>query len=98
MGISFRNGDDESTTEIFVDDSFIGTVIHDVWANKWNLKPAFKYNSYVSHEALNIKYDSSYHAGKALAKFYEDTFYSYDEALEDTQEIDIRELWNSFKP
>jgi hypothetical protein len=96
MGISFRNGDNDSITEIFFDNNFIGTVVRDMWKNKWKLKPAFKYNSYVGHEALSTKYDSSYTAGKALVRLYEDIF-SYNETLEDTQEIDMREFWKSFK-
>jgi hypothetical protein len=97
MSISFRNDDGNSTTEIFINKNFIGTVVLDVWTSKWKLKPEFNYNSYVSHEALNIKYDSSYKAGKALAKFYEDTYKSHDEVLEDTQEIDMKALWESFE-
>ena len=97
MSISFRNNDGNSITEIFINKNFIGTVVLDVWSNKWKLKPAFNYNSYVGYEALNIKYDSSYKAGKALARFYEDTHRRYDEALEDTQEIDMKALWQSFE-
>ena len=97
MVISFRNADDGLTSKIFVDDSFVGIVILDVWTSRWKIKPSFKYNSYIDHEALYSKYDSSYKAGKALVSFYEEIFKNYDDALEDTQEIDIRDIWKSFK-
>ena len=96
MSISFRNGKNDTIVEILVDGKFIGSVIRDVWRDNWKLKPAFTHNSYIRYEALEKTYDSSYTAGKALARLYEDLF-SYDEALEDTQEIDMREFWKSFK-
>jgi hypothetical protein len=97
MHISFRNGDDNATVEILLDNKFIGTVRLDVWSNTWKLKPAFSYNTYIGYEELNTKYDSSYKAGKALVKVYQDTFRSYDEDVEDTQELDMRDIWKSFK-
>jgi hypothetical protein len=97
MHISFRTSDDNTAVEILLDKKFIGTVRLDVWSSTWKLKPAFKYNTYIGYEELNTKYDSSYKAGKALVKVYQDTFRSYDEDVEDTQELDIRDIWKSFK-
>ena len=97
MNISFRNGADSTIVEIFVDDQFIGVVTMDVYSSKWKLKPAFKYNAYIGHEELRTKYDSSYKAGKALVKVYEHTFIAYEEDIEDTQELDMRDIWKSFK-
>ena len=97
MNISFRNGAKSTIVEIFVDDQFIGVVTMDVWSSKWKLKPAFKYNTYIGYKELGTKYDSSYKAGKALVKVYEDTFITYEEDIDDTQDIDMREIWKSFK-
>ena len=97
MHISFRTSDDNTAVEILLDKKFIGTVRLDVWSSTWKLKPAFKYNTYIGYEELNTKYDSSYKAGKALVKVYQDTFRSYDQDIEDTQELDIRDIWKSFK-
>jgi len=97
MNISFRNGADSTIVEIFVDDQFIGVVTMDVYSSKWKLKPAFKYNAYIGHEELRTKYDSSYKAGKALVKVYEHTFIAHEEDIDDTQELDMRDIWKSFK-
>ena len=97
MNISFRNGTNSTIVEILVDNKSIGVVTMDVWSNTWKIKPAFKYNTYIGYEELKTRYDSSYKAGKALVKVYEHTFRAYEEDIEDTQELDMRDIWKSFK-
>lgn len=97
MKISFRSIDDGLASKIFIDDTCIGTVVVDVWTNKWKIKPGFKYELYSDHTTLYSKYDSAYKAGKALVSFYKYTFNHLDEGLDDTQEIDMRNIWKSFR-
>jgi len=97
MNISFRNSDDGLASEIFLDSKPLGVVVMDIWTKKWKVRPSFKHDSYTSHSALHSRYDSSYQAGKALVRLYEDMFFVQDDSLEDTQEIDMRDIWKSFK-
>ena len=97
MKISFRKIDDGLANKIFIDNTCIGTVVVNVWTNKWKMKPGFKYELYSDHTALYSKYDSAYKAGKALVEFYKYTFSCPDESLADTQEIDMSNIWKSFR-
>ena len=96
MKITFKKIDDGLSCEIFVDDTYIGIVKSDIWTGQWNMRPDFNY--FGPQELIKkVKYDSSYKAGKALVKFYKDMFKGYDESLDDTQELDMRDIWKSFK-
>ena len=98
MNITFKNISDGMVDEIYVDNVCVGTVQINIWNGKWEAKPKFKYNMYSNNEVLKKKYDSSYEAGKALAKFYESTFISFEDELDITQEFDIRDIFKSHGP
>ena len=97
MKISFRNIDDGLANKIFIDNICIGTVVVNVWTDKWKIKPGFNHELYSDHTVLYSKYDSAYKAGKALVSFYKYTFDHTDESLADTQEIDMSNIWKSFR-
>jgi hypothetical protein len=93
MRISFKEIDDGLTNEVFVSDTYIGTVVKDIWSGKWTMKPDF--NHYVNKKLIKkVKYDSFYKAGKALVKLYNDVFVFEN----DTQEIDMRGIFKRRGP
>ena len=100
MKISFKETDDRLVNEVFVDDTYIGTVEVNVANGKWTMKPYF--NHYSSEELIRkLKYDSFYKAGKALVKLYSDTFILVDEDEDgenDTQEFDMRGIFKRRRP
>jgi hypothetical protein len=98
MRISFKQTDDGSSNEIFVNDFQVGLVRIDVWSGKWKLEPNFTLGFYAKDNVLKEKYDSAYKAGKALVRLYHDTTrYRYEEdVFEDTQDIDMRDIFKSF--
>ena len=69
MKITFKEINNGLSNEVFVDDTYVGTISKDIWSGKWSMKPDFNYynTKAVFKEA---KYDSFYKAGKALAKLY----------------------------
>ena len=78
MKISFKETKNGEANEIFVDDTYIGTVEVDIWNGKWTMRPDFNY--YSSKKLIKkMKFDSFYKAGKAMAKLYADTFVFFDE-------------------
>ena len=98
MRISFREINGGLANEIFVSDSFIGTVEKNVWNGKWVIKPDFNYYGY-KMVVEKKKYDSFYKAGKALAKLYNDVFtFPSETEHEDTQEIDMRGIFTQRGP
>ena len=97
MRITFKEIDDGFTNEVFVNDTYVGTVVKDAWNGKWSLKPDF--NHYGSKDIIKkIKYDSFYKAGKALAKLYNDVFTFSREDENDTHEIDMRGIFKKRRP
>jgi len=97
MKITFKEIDKGLENEVFVDDTYIGTVNADIWKGKWMMKPYF--NHYINRDLIRkIRYDSFYKAGKALAKLYSDTFVSSDEDDTDTQEFDMRGIFKRRRP
>lgn len=98
MNVRFKNINDGIADEIYVDKMFIGTVRVDVWNGKWKAEPKFRYSSYSNNEVLHKKYDSSYEAGKALAKFYESTFNYFEDDEDATQEFDMKDVFKSYGP
>ena len=96
MKISFKEIDDDLTNEVFVNGTYVGTVVKDIWYNKWTMRPDF--NHYIHEDLIKkVKYDSFYKAGKALAKLYTDAFVFADEE-EDTQEFDMRGIFKRRRP
>jgi len=98
MKISFKEIDKGIENEVFVDDTYIGTVRADIWSGKWAMKPYF--NHYVNNNLIRkLKYDSFYKAGKALVKLYHDTFISSDEEDDNnTLEFDMRGIFKRRRP
>jgi len=97
MKISFVETDKGLENEVFVDDTYIGTVNADIWKGKWMMKPYF--NHYINRDLIKrIRYNSFYKAGKALAKLYSDTVVSSDEDENDTQEFDMRGIFKRRRP
>ena len=98
MKISFKEIKDGEANEIFVDDTYIGTVVADIWNGRWTMKPDFNY--YSSKKLIKkMKFDSFYKAGKAMAKLYADTFIFFDEVGDtDTQEFDMRGIFKQRGP
>ena len=93
MRISFKEVNDGLANEVFVNDTYIGTIVKNIWSGKWTIKPDFNY--YASEKLIKkAKYDSSYKAGKALVKLYNDVFVFED----DTQEIDMRGIFKRRGP
>ena len=93
MRISFKEIDDGLTNEVFVNDTYIGTVVKDVWSGKWAMSPDF--NHYTNKKLIKkMKYDSFYKAGKALVELYNNAFIFED----DTQEIDMRGIFKRRGP
>ena len=92
MRLIFKEIDDGLTNEVFVNGTYAGTVVKDIWSGKWTMRPDFNHRS-PSELIKKIKYDSFYKAGKALAKLYTDTFVFYGEDENDTQEIDMRGIF-----
>jgi len=98
MKITFKKIDDGNTNEIFVDGTYIGTVVSDIWTGKWAMKPDFNFHG--SMKLLKkLKYDSFYKAGKALVKLYADTFVLFNEEDDtDTLEFDMRGIFKQRGP
>ena len=97
MKIGFVEIDKGLINDVFVDDTYIGTVEADVWKGKWMMKPYFSH--YINIDLIKkLRYDSFYKAGKALAKLYSDTFTSFDEDDTDTQEFDMRGIFKRRRP
>ena len=98
MRIVFKELDDGMKNEIFVNGTYIGAVVKNVWNGKWTMQPDF--NHYPSNEIIKkIKYDSFYKAGKAMAKLYADTYNFFDEEEDiDTQELDMRGIFKRRTP
>jgi hypothetical protein len=93
MRISFKEIDDGLINEVFVNDTYIGTIKKNIWNGKWGMRPDF--NHYTSRDLIRkVEYDSFYKAGKALAKLYNDSFVFDD----DTQEIDMRGIFKRRGP
>ena len=98
MKITFKEIEDGLSNEVFVEDTYIGTVTKDIWSGKWTMRPDFNY--YTSKKMIKkMKYDSFYKAGKALAKLYEETFVFFDKDEDtDTQEFDMRGIFKQRGP
>tara|TARA_B100000427_G_C15114269_1_gene422907 strand:+ start:121 stop:423 length:303 start_codon:yes stop_codon:yes gene_type:complete len=87
MKINFKDSDDRTSSQIFIDNIFIGEVKLDIFTQKWSIYPSFKIGYYKSPET-KIKYFSSYEAGKELVKLYQFFFPEEDEE-QNTQEYGI---------
>ena len=98
MKVKFKEVDKGRINEIFVNGTYVGTVVSEIWNGKWTMRPDF--NHYVNNDLIKkVKYDSFYKAGKALAKLYTDTFIFIDEDEEnDTQEFDMRGIFKRRRP
>jgi|6_EtaG_2_1085325.scaffolds.fasta_scaffold05129_4 hypothetical protein len=98
MKITFKEIDEDLSNEVFVDDTYVGTIAKDIWSGKWTMRPDFNHFS-TKNVIKKMKYDSFYKAGKALAKLYEDTFIFFDEDEDtDTQEFDMRGIFKQRGP
>ena len=91
MRITFKEIEDGLKNEVFVNGTYVGTVVKNVWNGKWTMRPEFSH--FPSNEIIKrVKYDSFYIAGKALAKLYAETYVFFDEDR-DTQELDMRGIF-----
>ncbi len=99
MRISFKETNDGNVNEIFFEDHFVGTVNLDLWSGQWRIAPNFSLAFYTKDSVAKKKYESAYKAGKELVRLYEETMtYELDEPpFEDTQEIDMRDMFKSFR-
>ena len=98
MRISFRKSDDGLKNKIFVNNKFIGEVELNIWNQKWKMTPFFRFSPF-EQAILYVEYESSYKAGKALAKLYFDAQTFVKDELADTQEIDMRGIVsNKYRP
>ena len=69
MRISFKDSKNKTTTEVFIDDMYIGSVEMNMWTAKWTMKPAFN----LPYNFTDVKkeiFDSAYHAGKKMVNLY----------------------------
>ena len=98
MRISFKETNNGKTNEIYYDNQYIGDVDLNLWTGKWSLKPKFDLGHYVKESISKEKYDSAYKAGKELVCHYkEKVLYVLEDPIdEDTQEIDMRDMFTSF--
>jgi hypothetical protein len=97
MKITFKETNEGLANEVFVDDTYVGTVNADIWSNKWKMRPYFLH--YGSEELIRkVRYDSFYKAGKALAKLYVDTNNYFEESDDDTLELDMRGIFKQRGP
>jgi len=97
MRLAFKETSDGFANEIFVNDTYIGSVIKDIWSGKWTINPDFNY--YASKGSIKkTKYESAYKAGKAMAEMYNNVFNFFRENEDDTQEIDMRGFFKKRKP
>lgn len=100
MRISFKEINDGLTNEIFVEDEFIGTVNINMWSQKWEMKPIFNLGYYAKDRVLNKKFDSAYEAGKEMQRLHEMavSYNDYDDPFyEDTQELDMRDMFKTLR-
>ena len=96
MKISFRDNGERTESKIFVNNKFIGVVKSNIWEKKWTLHPEFNWTG--DQAMLYEKHDSSYKAGKAMARMHEKILEEYareyDEhgvnPLEDTDEFEVK--------
>jgi len=96
MKITFKETNDGSKNEIYVNGNYIGSVLRDI-KSKWRMEPSFLFFS--SKETIKLKrFDSFYDAGKYLAKLYSETYSYFNEYEEDTQDIDMREVFSQRGP
>ena len=83
MKLTFKEKNNGLKNEIYYDDLLIGEVALNIWNQKWKLDPHFTFS--------NMKFESFYKAGKALANLYSDTFMLFCENHpDDTDETDMR--------
>jgi hypothetical protein len=80
----------------------IGKVEYQPGSRSWLVKPNFSFSG-KKQAVLYQKFDSSYEAGKVLAKLYQsenkrwDHNY-YEQEDTDTLELDMRDMWKNLKP
>tara|TARA_B100000131_G_scaffold299252_1_gene319515 strand:+ start:911 stop:1237 length:327 start_codon:yes stop_codon:yes gene_type:complete len=99
---------DKTHTDIYLNKDFIGSVKMDLWSQKWKIHPKFWHKD---QAPLYENYLSFYEAGKAMVKLYQETrkFLNKPKApkinldkdrdpLGDTDEIDMRDVFNSWGP
>ena len=104
---SFREVD-KTHTDVYLDEKLLGAVKMNLWTQKWSMHPNFWHKD---QSPLYENYLSSYEAGKAMKKLYEDTKSSINKAKaskfnlskntdspSDTDEIDMRDVFNSWGP
>ena len=92
--------DNGLANEIFVEDQFIGTVVINMWTQKWEMRPAFNLGYYAKDRLLNKKFDSAYKAGKEMQHLYEmaSSYNEYDDPFyDDTQELDMRDMFKTLR-
>lgn len=99
MKITFKEITPDCKNEIYVNEKLIGHVEVATIDGKWKAHAYFGMMDFGDSDEINKKFDSSYKAGKTLAKVYERSYYFFD-SYEDkeTQEIDMRGIFGHFKP
>jgi hypothetical protein len=106
MKIVFKKIDSDMD-EIFLGDLRLGTVSRNIWTQKWTIKPEFKFSGRLQ-KYLYEEYNSSYKAGKELVELYNKTQEKSKISLKknewdydpwgDTQEMDMRSIFNTLDP
>jgi hypothetical protein len=86
MKISYKESEDKLSCDVYLEDTFIGSVHLNVYKQKWFLKPGFKIPG--QFFAANSIYDSWYSAGKKLAQLYKSWGQTYT-AKKPLDEIDF---------
>ena len=69
MSISFKELDNGTKSQIYLDDMYIGNVEINLWNSKWNMKPAFSL-PYNFEDVKKEQFDSCYKAGKKMVNLY----------------------------
>jgi len=99
MKISWQKIDDFKI-RIILNGYSVGEVEYNPGSRSWFIKPNFAFSG-IKQAVLYQKFDSSYKAGKLLVKLYQSENKGkkrdyYEQ--EDTEELDMRDMWKNLKP
>ena len=73
MTITFKQDDSKTSSQIYLDEKYLGEVVLEFSTQKWILKPSFTLPP-AFYDAKKEKHHSSYKAGKKLVEVYKSLF------------------------
>jgi len=76
MKISFKDSNDKFSCQIFLDETFLGTVRLNAYKQKWFVEPEFKIPNNIITDLKNKFFGCSYEAGKKLIQLHRSWGYS----------------------